>query len=218
MKRKQGSPGQIRHNQKTFDAAGGLRRRALRKLAAGSVVAGVAAAAPARWTRPVVESVMLPAHAQTSADVPEDGDFFMDLSGLLRPNGISQRQDEEPAPVWARLLDLIMPVAHAQTDGPSCLPCGACARIRSGKITLTVTGLSDGNQFCLEATGRLGGSAGFQLKSGDAGTCIEENRVEFLRIEGSAPARTLVVGGGPEVGLDEDPSRTCNCVEMACVR
>ncbi len=48
----------------TKDTAG--RRRLLRQVIAGGTVAGGAAMLPASWTRPVVESTVLPAHAQTS--------------------------------------------------------------------------------------------------------------------------------------------------------
>jgi len=44
------------------------RRRLLRTLAAGTT-AGAATMIPGRWARPVVASVILPAHAQTSAPV-----------------------------------------------------------------------------------------------------------------------------------------------------
>jgi len=222
MKSKQGSPGQLRRSPELPAETGGPRRRTLRKLAAGSVAAGVALAAPGRWTRPVVESVMLPAHAQTSADVPEDGDFFMDLSGFPGPDDFGLRQDRGAAPMWARLLDRVVPTARAGEAPPprGCLPCGVCARIRGGKVTVTVTGLSDGGSgpFCLEASGRVGGTVPIQLVDGDTGDCEVVNSVEILRVEGSAPTRTLIIGGGTEASLEEDPSRTCSCVEMACIR
>lgn len=222
MKREQGSPGQLRFNKRSSTAADGQRRRSLRKLAAGSVAAGVAATVPGRWTRPVVESVLLPAHAQTSIDVPEDGDFFLDLSDFPGSDDFGLRLDRGAAPIWARLLDGVVPTAHAGEAPPprGCLPCGVCARIRGGNVTVTVTGLSDGGQgpFCLEASGRVGGTAPIQLVNGDTGDCEVVNSVEILRVEGIAPARTLVIDSGSEAHLDEDPSRTCSCVDMACIR
>jgi hypothetical protein len=40
------------------------RRRALKIVASGAVVATIAL--PSKWTRPVVESIVVPAHAQAS--------------------------------------------------------------------------------------------------------------------------------------------------------
>lgn len=43
------------------------RRDSLRWILAGSALGTTAAALPAKWARPVVDTVVLPAHAQTSA-------------------------------------------------------------------------------------------------------------------------------------------------------
>ncbi len=44
------------------------RCKALKKILAGTGAVTVAAAAPEKWTTLVVDSVVLPAHAQTSTD------------------------------------------------------------------------------------------------------------------------------------------------------
>jgi len=43
------------------------RRSTLTRLVTGSAINGAAAALPSNWTQPVVDSVLLPAHAQTSS-------------------------------------------------------------------------------------------------------------------------------------------------------
>jgi len=44
-----------------------VRRDALKKILTGTTAAGIVAVAPEKWTKPVIDSVTLPAHAQTSA-------------------------------------------------------------------------------------------------------------------------------------------------------
>lgn len=49
---------------------GSLRRKVLKSIVAGTGAAAAAAHLPESWTRPVVNSVMLPVHAQTSLPPP----------------------------------------------------------------------------------------------------------------------------------------------------
>ena len=46
------------------------RRKTLKKLLVGGGVAAVGSTLPTKWTKPVVDSIILPAHAQTTV-VPE---------------------------------------------------------------------------------------------------------------------------------------------------
>ena len=57
------------HNDKTRS-----RRPVLQKILGLSVVGGVSAVFPSKWIKPVVDSVVLPAHEQTSdtGERPED--------------------------------------------------------------------------------------------------------------------------------------------------
>ena len=77
------------------DKASVERRKALKKILASTGAAGVVAAAPQKWTAPVVNSVVLPTHAQTSQ-------LSLNYSDTVR----STR-----APT--NLLDSIIPSAHA---------------------------------------------------------------------------------------------------------
>ena len=68
------------------------RRKALKKILAGTGAVTVAAAAPEKWTRPVVHSVVLPAHAQTSTDptptIPLNFSDSSSINGSNTPTGI----------------------------------------------------------------------------------------------------------------------------------
>lgn len=54
------------------------RRRALRKIAAGLGTLAGYSVLPEQWTRPVISHVVLPAHAETSGEFPQD-------PGSIRP-------------------------------------------------------------------------------------------------------------------------------------
>lgn len=64
-----------------------FRRKLLKTIAGGTVAGG--ALLPGRWTKPVVDTVLLPAHAQTSAQCNLECDFGLRLSWFIR--GVSDR-------------------------------------------------------------------------------------------------------------------------------
>ncbi len=84
------------------------RRNLLKALASGGVVAGTAL--PAAWTRPVVDSVLLPAHAQTTTTA----DFFG--TGIVQ---ITARDSVESGLIAGLLDDIVAP---AEAGNPSALP------------------------------------------------------------------------------------------------
>jgi len=61
------------------------RRRLLTTLASGGVAAG-AMAIPTKWARPVVDSVVLPAHARSSPGCVGQGGQTLTLNGNLAPD------------------------------------------------------------------------------------------------------------------------------------
>lgn len=192
------------------------RRGALKRLALGGAAAGVTASLPATWTQPIVQSVLLPAHAQTSLGEIEDGDFFA-VSDLVqnvdRFGGAGAEVASQSG--W---LDWLIPGAHAQTRPPECSFCGACARIRNGRVTLVVAGVSsDEDDVCFEATGSIGETSPFQQVAGPGGACTTPISVPIQSLEGTAPNRTLVLGAGSDIlQMNEDPSRSCNCNAFEC--
>ena len=120
------------------------RRRLIQFMVAGGVVA-TAKSVPNSWSRPVVQAVMLPAHAQTSGLITlgNSNNFNvnntqdMEQTESLLASGISNE--------WADVIDTFIEEANAGDDGE--LPvCGfaGCAYIEyisganSGMLYLTV--------------------------------------------------------------------------------
>jgi hypothetical protein len=97
------------------------RRKAVRSIIAGS---GITAAATAGiWTKPVLDAVILPAHAQTSV-----------AAVMLAGNVSSSPTASYTAPIQNSVLDFFVGSVHAQSSGLDLG--GAC-------ITMAV----EGNQF-----------------------------------------------------------------------
>ncbi|MFW2440424.1 MAG: hypothetical protein ACN4GR_13770 [Arenicellales bacterium] len=82
------------------------RRKLLKSIAAGSGAVIAGKSLPESWTRPVVDSVMLPAHAQTSPALPVS--FF---GASVIPATLASL-DNQSSP-----FDSLVPTAHAQ-GGP----------------------------------------------------------------------------------------------------
>ncbi len=196
------------------------RRRALKRLATGGAVVGVAAAAPSSWTRPVVESVTLPAHAQVSG--AEDGDFFP-VPVVFRDEG---RIPDDGSAVASSggWLEWLVPSARAGQPRPgpvTCNMCEGCARIRDMQVTLSILALDpediDSPTVCYEGTGVIGDSVTLSPASSDPAFSCEVPSISLLALEGEAPDRRLVLDAGlGEFYMDEDPSRTCSCGALDC--
>jgi hypothetical protein len=82
-------------DKKSADEKLEKRRKALKNILAGSGTVVSAAAMQDKWARPVIETVILPAHAQTS------------FVGGFAAGGIVQGVEEN------KLLDVLVPSAHA---------------------------------------------------------------------------------------------------------
>ncbi|MDZ7842753.1 MAG: twin-arginine translocation signal domain-containing protein [Gammaproteobacteria bacterium] len=173
--------------------ANGSRRSALKRLGAGGVAAGAAAALPGAWTRPVVESVMLPAHAQTSG-VP-DGEFGLEVSF----------ED-------TRWIDWLVPKAYAVTG---CNAVSGCAILRNGIVTLSVN-FADGGVGCYSGAAPIGNSFDLALtETEDELVCTNVEAtpgVSILGIQGEAPNRTIEIDmlGDPWT-LTEGYNNDCGC-------
>lgn len=74
------------------------RRKLLKSIAAGSGAVVAGRTLPDSWSRPVVDSIVLPAHAQTSARI---------YGGLQVTDNESERN------MFAEALDLVLPTAQA---------------------------------------------------------------------------------------------------------
>jgi len=60
------TPLEAESNQESETRLVSSRRKALKKIAVGGTIAAGASALPPRWTKPIIDKVFVPAHAQTS--------------------------------------------------------------------------------------------------------------------------------------------------------
>lgn len=130
------------------DASTTKRRAALKKLLGISGAAAVSQALPEQWIKPVVDAVVLPAHAQTSQQL----DFF----GPVPPG-----MGAVDAP-GDGLLETLVPAAHASFVGSVCLSIlgsSYTARVADGGLVWTGAGTVGGG----DAT--LNGAPGCTAKS-----------------------------------------------------
>ncbi|MFW2439416.1 MAG: hypothetical protein ACN4GR_08600 [Arenicellales bacterium] len=79
MKRKQSTNQEPSASQKLDNQT--ARRRLLKTIAGGGAISSVAALLPTSWVKPVINSVTLPAHAQTSPITPPTTYALVVLSG-----------------------------------------------------------------------------------------------------------------------------------------
>ncbi len=109
------------------------RRKTLKKILAGTGAAGVAAVAPQNWTTPVINSVVLPSHAQTSRLSLNYSD---PNAGAMMPSD---------------LLDSLVPSAHAGSEAVKAL----CINFNSDMTTYNAALESDSGQLSV-VEGKVG--------------------------------------------------------------
>ncbi|MGA8260156.1 MAG: hypothetical protein WB783_08095 [Arenicellales bacterium] len=102
------------------------RRRLLKSLVLGGGVLTTAPSLPRNWVTPVVQAVVLPAHAQTSAI---NGEFagFTD-------SGVAESADATP------ILDLLAPRAYAGNVSSLESPLPICVDVVDNAVTNVVVG------------------------------------------------------------------------------
>lgn len=90
------------------------RRQALKKILAGSSIVGASAVVPDKWVKPVVDVVVLPAHAQPSPA------FMLPLNATWAGggggNGFGSLEPKSGEGLAMRVLDQIVPAARAQDN------------------------------------------------------------------------------------------------------
>ncbi len=124
----------------------GARRRLLKSVVAGGGVLATGRLLPENWARPVVQSVMLPAHAQTS---PASFDGLY----VFENGSIGDALESQPGSI----LDMFVSPAHAGH-----LTCNAVSRIQinvsGGNADICFTYFGDnrpGSTSVNESTGEL---------------------------------------------------------------
>ena len=84
------------------------RRKLLKSIAAGSGAIVAGKSLPESWSRPVVDSVILPAHAQTSPPAPPAPSTGPFAGGVTQTNGML-----ETGSLLAKVTDSLIPDANA---------------------------------------------------------------------------------------------------------
>jgi hypothetical protein len=108
------------------------RRRLLKALAGAGGVFAAGKSVPEKWTRPVVDSVLLPAHAQATGNGPWSGNGTATTFGPGPDKGLG-----------GRLLDAVIPQAEAGVkdggglDCPNIYVCIEMVGAATAKVTIT---------------------------------------------------------------------------------
>ena len=96
------------------------RRKILKSIAAGSGAIVAGKSLPESWSRPVVDSVMLPAHAQTS---DPSGPFSYHLSENA---SVGQMSPQSNSVFLASIIDNLLPLANAGVPDPEQITVDLC--------------------------------------------------------------------------------------------
>ncbi len=133
------------------------RRKALKKLLVGSGAAVAASQTlPTKWTKPVVDSVILPAHAQTTVVPTTTAAPVINFRGPVSANAIVTINNE-PESLFA-ILDSIVPKAHAGTStqsGDMCIAVDGTSFTAAVRFDFTRPTATD--PIFLTASGTVGG-------------------------------------------------------------
>jgi len=180
----------------------GSRRRALKALAAGGAL-GSASLLPERWLKPVIEAVVLPAHAALS--IPEIATYT-----ALGAVGIQVTQnDNGNIDSLAKMVDSLIPEANAAIGDPrGNAGYYVCAVVDNpgGTAQVTVAGMGGSggggvpdNQVKVKRRGTLklnGDEGSITAAAGDwATTCLAGSTGELTRpakIVGYTPGDTML--------------------------
>jgi hypothetical protein len=147
------------------------RRKLLKSIAAGSGAIVAGKSLPESWSRPVVDSVLLPAHAQTSATI---------FSGFGILGGSAPFALTENNTLTASITDSLLPEAMAGNGGNQA-GYFACAIINGTSVNIHVAGLGsrgipENEAFYIRrGTLDLNGAVGTITASGsDVSPCASE--------------------------------------------
>ena len=164
------------------------RRKVLKVAAGAGLVAGTGANwENNKWTKPVVESVLLPAHAQTSgvANGRFAGDTTVNMAALqqIEPSG----------------FDTLVPTAHAQPPG---IPSELCIEIENNQVN--VSALVNGFEIW-EGTGALDTVLNLAVLKSSKNECDLENVALKVSVKGTEPNRAAFGEMSLDYGCRETP-------------
>jgi hypothetical protein len=203
------------------------RRKLLKSIAAGggAIVAGKSL--PESWSRPIVDSVMLPAHAQTSGG-------FAGAAGSVSAS-ISQESN-----LFAILMDRMVEPAHASVEPTVTYKAEVCVDDNGNGTANVKTVVSRDDGDCMfsnkyEATNvPIGINAGYKNMKMTARGCDDASilpfinnahavgatfdcQVKVLSINGVATGRIKVTDYDVTVGLDFTLDlRACSLPNLVC--
>ncbi|GJL82536.1 MAG: hypothetical protein DHS20C01_21700 [marine bacterium B5-7] len=178
------------------------RRKLIKALTIGGVAAGTAKL-PEQWAKPVVESIVLPAHAQTTQPEAPPGPDLGDGYFLAQGSGIALQQPDDS------ILDYFARPAHAQDDIDADQFVVGCVSLKDGKLYIDslYNDITGDGVFCLldnlmEVSGvPLGGSQSLNIGSEfdlpaeteDCDNDFYPATVHFDSISGQAPNRMVTI-------------------------
>ena len=164
------------------------RRKLLKSIAAGSGAIVAGKNLPDNWARPVVDSVMLPAHAQTSNEPAA----FVSSGGTLPP-----RVSVDSNSLFADITEALVPEVKANAFFPE-IPC----IVNNGNGVVTVDAIIEGNHFQKAVTvGALKVSMDLCESNGAS---IDLDRLGLIKNAHAVPVPDI-----PDVQIDSiDPNAT----------
>lgn len=158
------------------------RRKLLKSIAAGSGAIVAGKTLPDSWSRPVVDTVILPVHAQTSGGI-------YSASGIPTSTTAPVEQFNQETQL-ARLVDSLVPEANAGNGGGS-FEHGwyACAMVSGSSVFVSVAGLGgkgvhDPSETLMIRRGTLdiGGAEGtITATGGDVTSCLDPSESQLTR-------------------------------------
>ncbi|NOY15491.1 MAG: hypothetical protein GXP23_00910 [Gammaproteobacteria bacterium] len=149
------------------------RRKALKKILAGSGTVVSAAAMQDKWAKPVIESVVLPAHAQTSV-----ASYSVSVVALLERN---------------KFLDFFVPTAHAESTSTTAAPTTTGAPTTKN-ICINVVGVTAAVQVTVQGSSSLY-TGNLTLPFGDSALTASSPSTVSVSISGAlSPGGSSVFG------------------------
>ncbi|HKI74283.1 MAG TPA: hypothetical protein VJ998_06560 [Pseudomonadales bacterium] len=174
------------------------RRKLLKSLAAGSGAVIAGKTLPEHWNRPVIESVVLPAHAQTSAALV----FYTASAAPGFFLGMNTDQGEESR--FASIADSLVPTANA-APGPGNDGFYVCATVddQAGTAQVAVGGIGGDysrplyqtdmlRRGTLKTNGALGEIIAQLADVTPCDTFTQQQRTRSARIAGYTPGDTVI--------------------------
>lgn len=205
MARKTDHPGNNGSQGKNGDDSTEPRRRLLKTVAAGGTALGLTAL-PGKWAKPIVASVVLPAHAQTS---PEDGECC-DLELVER--------DTEPTTALAKYSFTSIPgIGTEVSDGTTFLDGTASDTLLIGSFDGCPPGCGDDGNKYVAATLGFDGDGEKYLRFENVARCdgdiVFRKYYEFNGTRSGADGTTITYTGDGTYQVE-----SCEDVDLGALR